>query len=458
MINMGLSLKSVFGGVLCAAFASVSPALAEIPTVQHIVIIFQENRTPDNLFHGLNAVLPSADIANSGKNSHGQTITLTRGRLANTFDLSHAHDAFQLMYDNGKMDGGDLNTCKPSQGATCPVNPAFEYVDPADVIPYFYLAVNYGFANRMFQSNQGPSLPAHQFIISGTSQTSATSVYFASDNPGTPPKTNKGCDAPAKTNINLVGPNGSTSSTFPCFEHATLTDLIDNPPAGARQGITWRYYASSEGSLWTGPNAIRHMCVPGANGNCTGPDWSDGKIVLNPAQVLTDISQDNLATVSWVNPTGLESDHASGNDGSGPAWVASVVNAIGNSAYWKNTVILITWDDWGGWYDHVPPPIEAQYGYYENGFRVPLLVVSAYTPAGYVSQQTHTFGSILKFIETAFTLPVVPPGTFADSRSDDLSDFFNFSAPPRNFQNVPSPLSPEFFQHDKRPAVAPDTE
>jgi phospholipase C len=106
----------------------------------------------------------------------------------------------------------------------------------------------------------------------------------------------------------------------------------------------------------------------------------------------------------------------------------------------------------------VPPPIDAKFGYYENGFRVPLLVVSAYTPAGYVSQQTHTFGSILKFIETSLGLPLIPPGTFVDARSDDLSDFFNFTLPPRPFVTVPAPLGPDFFLHDKRPLVGPDTE
>jgi phospholipase C len=201
------------------------------------------------------------------------------------------------------------------------------------------------------------------------------------------------------------------------------------------------------------------MCQPGGTPlACRGPDWTDGKIVLNPSQVLTDIAQNNLASVSWVNPTGQESDHALGNDGTGPAWVASIVNAIGNSPYWKNTVIIITWDDWGGWYDHVAPPIDPNYGYYENGFRVPLIVVSPYTPAGYVSQTTHTFGSVLKFIETAFSLPLIPPGTFVDARSDDLSDFFNFSKPPRRFLPVPAPLGPDFFLHDKRPRVDPDTE
>ena len=456
---MRISVKPIFAFGLTAASIIVSPAIADIPVVQHVVVIFQENRSVDNLFHGLNVVLPKADIASTEQNSSGQTITLTPVRLANNFDLSHSYASFQLMYDNGKMDGADYVQCTPDGGASCPINPEFEYVDPADVIPYLYLAVNYGFANRMFQSNQGPSLPAHQFIIGATSQISATSVFFAADNPLPFPVRTVGCDSPSSEKVALVGPNGMRSSAHPCFEHATLTDLIDNPPAGARKGIDWRYYTPNEGGLWSAPDAVRHMCQPGGTPvKCQGPDWTNGKMVIDPAKILTDVAQNRLASVSWVMPTGAESDHAGGNDGSGPSWVASVVNSIGNSAYWKNTVILITWDDWGGWYDHVPPPPDPNYSYIENGFRVPLLVVSAYTPAGYVSQQTHSFGSIVKFIETAFGLPVIPPGSFQDARSDDLSDFFNFSAPPRTFQMAPAPLGPEFFMHDHRRAVDPDTE
>jgi phospholipase C len=113
------------------------------------VIIFQENRTPDNLFHGL----PGADIANSGTNSAGQTIALTSIGLANDYDLSHAHSAFVAMYDGGKMDGADKIPISCQSGATdCPpANPQFRYVDPADVQPYFQMAEQYTFADRMFQ-------------------------------------------------------------------------------------------------------------------------------------------------------------------------------------------------------------------------------------------------------------------------------------------------------------------
>src|SRR6266851_5389178 len=122
-----------------------------------------------------------------------------------------------------------------------------------------------------------------------------------------------------------------------------------------------------------------------------------------------DCSECDPATVNWVMPpSNRESDHPRSNDGGGPAWVASLVNAIGtNSAcagsgevYWQDTAIFITWDDWGGWYDHVPPfRLGQPNGWgagFTYGFRIPLLVVSAYTPAGYVENANHDIGSILK--------------------------------------------------------------
>src|SRR5215469_11284868 len=134
------------------------------------------------------------------------------------------------------------------------------------------------------------------------------------------------------------------------------------------------------GSIWTGPNAIEHIR--------TGPAWAN--VVINQKQVFSDVTAGELPQVSWVIPAGQASDHAGINNGSGPSWVASIVNAIGTSKYWSDTAIFITWDEWGGWYDHVAPQI---YDSYEYGFRVPLIVVSPYAKAGYVSHVIHDFGS-----------------------------------------------------------------
>src|SRR5580700_2329718 len=141
--------------------------------VQNVVVIFQENRSPDNLFGSNPNFLPGVDIATSGMNSQGQTIPLTAVPLANDYDLSHAHSAFVAMYANGNMTGADKIgvTCQKGVTDCPPANPQFKYVDNSTGIlnPYFQLAQQYTFGDRMFQTNQGPSFPAHQFIISGTS-------------------------------------------------------------------------------------------------------------------------------------------------------------------------------------------------------------------------------------------------------------------------------------------------
>jgi phospholipase C len=458
--------------------------------VQHVVIIFQENRTPDNLFQGL-CLAPNGtsgscstspnssqyDIVSSGVNSTGQTISLmpidlgTAGSSPDNYDLSHAHSAFEDMCDLNpstgvcKMDGADLipySCTKGTVGCPPPANAQFMYVIPADVQPYLTMTKTYAFADHMFQTNEGPSFPAHQFIISGTSAPTATSTLFASENPNA---TAAGCVALATTTVKVIDSTGSETTNapiYPCFEHPTLTDSLDDA------GVTWRYYAPSEGSIWTAPDAIEHMCVPSeaAGGTCTGADFTatNPKVVLNQtqsnAQILTDIASNQLQDVSWVIPTGDDSDHAESNDGCGPSWVTSIVNAIGNSPYWSNAVIIITWDDWGGWYDHVPPPNVlvncSQWGCgYVYGFRVPLLVISPYiTKPGYISHVNHDFGSILKFVENNYGLT---PLGYADTNAlDDLSDLFNFTQPPIAFTAIPAPSNTATCMGDSTPSDPDD--
>src|SRR5579863_6539884 len=213
---------------------------------QHVVIIFQENRSTDNLFQDPVLIGRGADIAQSGLDSLGNTITLssidlgTQGANPDFYDLSHSHPAFEDMYDGGKMDGANLIpvTCDPGvehcPPPTLPPHPQYMFVNPADVQPYFQLAEQYAFADRMFQTNQGPSFPAHQFILSGTSAPAAMSNLFASENVS--PGTGAGCIAPPGNVVRLIDPSGVESSAqYPCFEHPTLTDLLD------AKSVSWRY-------------------------------------------------------------------------------------------------------------------------------------------------------------------------------------------------------------------------
>ena len=442
-----VSLNGCGGGSASGGGGSKTPPPNKI---LHVVVIFQENRTPDNLFHDL----PNADIAKQGTNSKGQVVTLTPTTLKTDYDIGHGHNSFVKMYDGGKMDGADLIsvTCNGGAQGCPPPHAQFQYVDPSGTAPYFDLAEAYTFGDHMFQTNQGPSFPAHQYIISGTSAPSVGSNLFASENPvgGPDPFHYAGCIAPPTETVSLIDPSGGESQKmYPCFEHPTLTDELN------AKGISWRYYTPSAGVIWTAPNAIEHMCVPNLpppNGTaCTGSDWTNN-VVLQNTQVLTDIQNGNLATISWVMPSGQSSDHAGINDGTGPSWVASVVNAIGNSQYWDNTAIFITWDDWGGWYDHVSPPINPDNAY-EYGFRVPLIVVSPYAKAAYVSHVTHHFGSVLKYIEENFGLGSLG---YADANADDFADCFDYNQTPLTFHTIAAPMDANHFLQDKTPPLDPD--
>ncbi len=344
--------------------------------------------------------------------------------------------------------------------------------EPGILGPYFQIANQFGFANFMFQTNQGPSFPAHQFLFSGTSvpvryldPNGNCSVYpheqcwqwFDAENLNKKTVTS-GCVAPSKTTSKLIDTNSAESlfytapppvnqaPGFPCYTHDSLPTLLDN----ATTPITWRYYLRepySGLSIWNGPAAIYDICGPtGFGGTCNGSDYVNNVQYVLPggihypndfAPILTDIEHCNLPQVSWVIPDGNWSDHADvgspPGDG-GPSWAQAIVNAVGNNCgYWNNTVILITWDDWGGYYDDVVPP-DCQTapctGYsnltgqqYVYGFRVPLLVVGAYAKPGYISgakapvpvtcsgnNYCHDFGSILNFIEYAFGSGGVPLG------------------------------------------------
>lgn len=393
---------------------------------KHIVVVVQENRTPDNLFQGLKG----ADIASSGLNSLGQVVALAPQSFTDRYDIQHTHDSFVIEYAHGKLDGFDL---APSDcGGSCPPANvrAYAYVEPSQTRPYMDMAEQYAFGDRMFQTNQGPSFPAHLYEVAGTSAPQRGSGLRIADNPRTPKGgATAGCDSPPGTLAPLIDRFGRENVyAYPCTNIRTIFGSL------ADQHRTWRYYqAHKGGGLWNAPDAFRLV-----------RDSSTFKehVVFPPTGFYFDVRKGRLADVSFVTPTAANSDHAGLTNKTGPAWVASIVNTIGQSRYWKDTAIIITWDDWGGWYDHVAPKT---YNSYELGFRVPLIVISPYTPKGYVSHRQHEFGSILKFIEE--TMGVASLGS-TDVRSDDLSDCFDFNQSPRQFVKIPAAKTAAQFLHD----------
>jgi phospholipase C len=407
--------------------------------IQHVIIVVQENRTVDNLFQGL----PGANTQSWGLNSKNQQVTLHSVPLTAHYDLSHAHSAFLGDYDNGSMNGFDTDkvTCAKS---TCPpqATAAYGYVPRSEAQPDFDLAEQFAFGDEMFETNQGPSFPAHQYLVSGTSSINNSSEFSAAENPIEPNGVQRGggCDSPSGTTvatINVVTGQSGTP-TYPCFNRTSLITEMD------AAGVTWRYYQAGTGyGYWHAIDALQ-------------PIWSNtteysSHVITTPSQFLTDVKNGTLEQVTWVTPTALASDHPGSTNGTGPSWVASIVNTVAASPFWSSTAIIVTWDDWGGWYDHVAPKIRNSY---ELGFRVPLLVISPYVKsAGYVSHVSYEFGSILKFTEEQFNL--APLGT-TDTTANDFSDFFNFTQARRKFKKIDAPFDARYFISHPTPNVMPD--
>jgi phospholipase C len=380
--------------------------------IQHIVVIMQENRSFDNLFNGF----PGADTVTSGMN-YGQTVKLQSIPLEQGTDVDHSHPSWWADWDNGAMDGfAHENYAVP--------NLAYAYVPQSETVPYWTLAQRYTLGDRMFQSNTGPSFVAHQYMIAGQSG-------GADEDPDS---AEWGCDAPSSARVPVIGPNGTDlPGVYPCFNYQTMADLLD------AKGVTWRYYAPGSGV----PSGFVFSAFEAIQQIRFGTDWA--KDVISPnTQVLTDIANGQLAQVTWIMPAFSYSDHPGpGSTNEGPDWVASITNAIGASPFWDSTVIFIAWDDWGGWYDHVPPPQVDNMGL---GFRVPVIVVSPYAKAGYVSHTSHESSGFLKYTEEVFGLPSL--GT-RDVSADDFGDCFDYTQTPQPYVQIQLTYPGPFFQHNK---------
>jgi phospholipase C len=460
-LRVFLAVAMVLAAVSCSGGAQhgmlpLQPAQQLAPDssgkfVKHVVLIVQENRSFDNLFGSF----PGVDGATSGyylKKKNGKYVkthvTLSKQPLAGGRDINHASAAYNYACD-GKdtypkthcdMDGFNLEGIGGNQYAgTYP----YQYVDPNDIGPYWTIARNYAIADHLFQTQGSGSFTAHQDLFAGG--TALDSTHSLIDYPST--WTNWGCaDAPSTTTslITTAGKYLHFQGPWPCVSYPTPTmrDLLD------AKGVTWKYYAPTypdshdDGALWNAPAVLTAIY--------NGPEWKTN-VSMPETNIFNDITQGVLPALSWVVPDQNDSDHPGGTGApdNGPQWVASVVNAIGQSPYWKTTAIVIVWDDWGGYFDHVPPP------FFDNagglGFRVPMLVVSPYVPKGEIVHTQFEFGSILKFVEDTFALGSM--GT-TDARAKSIVNVFKFGQKRRTFTKIPSSLNVEYFR-TKRPSNAP---
>jgi phospholipase C len=422
-----------------APFANVAPG----SKIKHVVIIVQENRSFDNVFD----CFKGTECVTTGKEHDGTVVRLQAVKF-DAGDINHNFHIAMNNWDNGKMDGFDRNTFG-STGGSGPVGSfPYAYLDKAWVQPYLTMAHEYTLLDRMFPDMFGPSFTAHQSLIAGT--TVIGPQYGIVNVPKDLPWT---CNSLHNTTALMarVGPNQpgyhvqlNGKGPRPCLSYPTMADTLD------AKGISWKYYAPAlnsgdvGGQAWSAFNAIDKVFY--------GPDKA--KVISPQTQVLLDAKNGQLADVSWVIPDLQDSDHPSSYSNHGPSWVATVVNAIGESKYWNSTAIVVVWDDWGGWYDHVPPP---QLDYVGLGIRVPGLIISPYARAGTVVHTQYEFGSILHFVEDVYGLPRLG-GTSTDARSASLTDSFNFAQQPIKFVPIQVPETPEYFLKRRPSYEAPDQE
>jgi phospholipase C len=393
-----------------------TPSPFALGKIKHVVVVIQENRSFDNLFQGY----PGADTASSGLTSSGQTVPLGPIPLEAPYDLLHRFKEFSQSYDHGKMDGFDKETVSyypstPPPGYTPPPYPMYGYVPQTEVQPYFNMAQQYVLADRMFTSQIDGSFTAHQYLIAAQA---AGTVNLPSSQPW-------GCENQSALIFTLTQQRTFGPRIPPCFTYATLATELD------AAGLTWRYYAppiGNIGDIWSAFDAVSAVR--------NGPEWATN-VVSPETRFLSDVQNGSLANVTWIAPDWANSDHAGSGSNAGPMWVTSIVDAIGGSAFWRSTAILIVWDDWGGWYDHVPP---RQIDYDGLGFRVPLLVVSAYAKQNYVSHVNFETASIVKFVEQHFGLATL---SASDKRATGLADCFNLGP-----TATPRPFLPFALRHD----------
>jgi phospholipase C len=434
--------------------AAPSPAPSATPgaagKIKHVVVIFQENRSFDHYFgtfpgaDGLpmkdgvfTSCLPDPESKECVRPFHDPNDSNRGG--------PHGADTFQAVVNGGKMDGF-LREERSVRKANCkdPFDPlcvatsgppdVMGYHDEREIPNYWAYAREYVLQDRMFASNSSWSLPAHLFLVSAWSA-------ICSD--GKDPMSCKNALQEAWTPSWWVqiGKFGR-----PMYAWTDITYLLH------KAGVTWGYYVG-EG---TQPD-----CDVGEDEPCTvkRAQKAGTPSIWNPLPWFATVRKNhqlrnikpvtrfyeaarkgNLPSVSWIVPSAEVSEHPPHTVSAGEAYVTGLVNAVMQGPSWDSTAIFITWDDWGGFYDHAVPPKVDENGY---GIRVPGLLISPYARKGYIDHQTLSFDAYLKFVQDVFlSRQRLDPKT--DGRPDtrptvredvpvlgDLMQEFDFTQPPR---------------------------
>jgi phospholipase C len=385
------------GGRSKAAPAAPKSQKTGMGVIQHVVFIIKENRTFDNYF----GTFPGANGATSGPISTGQVIPLGHSPDY-TYPLDPEHDFGGAVEatDGGKMDRFDLLTDGNINGDFL----AYTQMTQADIPNYFAYAQNFVLADNMFSSIKADSFTNHVYTVAAQDNGAIMlkGPMRPKGNPGW------GCDSSPGVNAEVMDAEGNLSNEPPCWDFQTLADSLQNA------GVSWKFYAPAQGQIgynFSTLDAINHIR--------NGPLWTTN--IASDTQFATDAANGNLPAVSWL-VTGSENDHPKGcGVCASENWAVKQINAIMQGPDWGSTAIFMTWDDFGGFYDHVPPPVVDSLGL---GPRVPLIIISPYAKAGYISHTQYEFSSVLKFIEELYGLP---PLTARDANANDTTDSFDFT-------------------------------
>jgi phospholipase C len=338
--------------------------------------------------------------------------------------LPHDRIAALKAWDHGKMDGFNQSVAADLY--------AYTQLHPEQLPNYWHWAKENVLADNFFASVNGPSFPNHMFTIAAQSG-------GAADNPASPtgprgPYKTWGCDAPDTELVRVQDPEGDWHQVPPCFHFKTIGDELD------RKGIPWTYYGAPP-VPWDDPGHSGYIFsayASFARYRNHPRRWDEH--IFNVDQVVDDIDKGILAPVTWITPRYALSEHPEYNFCYGENWSTEVIDAVMRSPMWKDTAIFLTWDDWGGFYDHVQPPRVDRNGY---GLRVPGLVISPYARRGFIDHQTLSFDAYVKFIEDDFlrgkrldpkTAGGPDPRPTVREKAKILGDLrkdFNFSQKPR---------------------------
>jgi phospholipase C len=376
-------------------FTRTGVVVGGVEKINQVVFIIKENRTFDNYF----GTFEGADGATSGTISTGDVIPLGHTPDRTPRDISHSFQSAVTAIDQGAMDQFDLIAGANANGDYL----SYTQLTESDIPNYFALARYFALGDAMFSSLTGPSFPNHLYTVGAQS---AGAINNPANSGG-----KWGCDSDDGSLVQVMDTNGAVTRQYPCFDFETLVDRLESA------GLTWRYYAPNEGQsgyIWSALDAIAHIRLTDL--------WLQH--VVPPSQFIQDATNGQLPNVSWIVVGSGNSEHPPASSCVGENWTVRQLNAVMLGPQWDSTAVFLTWDDFGGFYDHVPPPVVDTYGF---GPRVPLIIVSPYARAGLVSHTVYEFSSLLRFVENRWSLGAL---TDRDNLANDPSDSFDFDQAP----------------------------